>query len=215
LIFPDLSLERRHSGYVAGADEAGRAPLAGPVVAAAVILHPERIPDGINDSKKLSAAKRERLYDEIQSAAISFAIAEASVAEIDDLNILHASMLAMQRAISALQPAASFALIDGNRLPKLLPCSAEAIVKGDAKSLSIAAASILAKVHRDRMMMALAEEFPGYGWERNAGYPVKQHLLGLDTHGVTPHHRRSFRPVREALERESLQIQSQATRHAV
>lgn len=199
---PDLCRETDLGGLVAGADEAGRAPLAGPVVAAAVILNPNCIPSGINDSKKLSLKMRESLFDAITENAVSWAVGTASVEEIDRINILHASMLAMQRAVEQLCTRPSFALIDGNRLPVALPCPAEALVKGDSRSLSIAAASILAKVTRDRMMTALAERYPYYGWEKNAGYPVKAHLEGIRRHGITPHHRRSFTPVREALLRQ-------------
>lgn len=185
---------------MAGADEAGRAPLAGPVTAAAVILDPQAIPAGIDDSKKLSAKRRDTLAVQIKEAAIAYAICDCSIEEIDQLNILHASMLAMQRCIEQLSPRADFALIDGNRLPASLPCPGEALVKGDAKSLSIAAASILAKTTRDYHMQQLAEAYPGYGWERNAGYPTAEHLNALQELGVTPHHRRSFVPVRLRLE---------------
>jgi ribonuclease HII len=194
---PHFAYETTLGGLVAGVDEAGRGPLAGSVVAAAVILHPERIPEGIADSKKLSAAKREALFEAIQTQAIAYAIAEASVAEIDALNILQASLLAMQRAVMQLNPAPHHALIDGNKLPQSLPCNATAIIKGDATSLSIAAASILAKVTRDRMMKQLAKEYPHYGWTENAGYPTAAHLAALAQHGITPHHRRSFAPVKK------------------
>jgi ribonuclease HII len=196
---PDFTYEQAAQGHVAGVDEAGRAPLAGPVVAAAVILNPDAIPKGLNDSKKLSKKKREQLYDIIQQQAIAWSIAQASREEIDQINILHASMLAMQRAVSQLSIAPTHALIDGNRLPEALPCPATAVVKGDQKSLSIAAASILAKVWRDRHMAQLAQAHPHYGWERNAGYPVKEHVEGIRTHGVTPHHRRSFAIVRDRI----------------
>ena len=160
---PDFSLELGFSGPVAGVDEAGRGPLVGPVVAAAVILDAQAIPDGINDSKKLSASAREVLFDGIRASAMSFAIAQASVEEIDNINILQASLLAMHRAVAMLEISPAHCLIDGNKLPRKLPCAATPVVKGDSKSLSIAAASILAKVARDRMMQALAVEFPGYG----------------------------------------------------
>ena len=179
---------------VAGVDEAGRGPWAGPVVAAAVILDPARIPPGLNDSKKLSALRREALLSVLQVTA-EIGLGVASVEEIDRLNILRAADLAMRRAIAALPRAPGFALIDGNRVPPDLPCPAAALVKGDARALSVAAASIVAKVERDRMMAALALDHPGYGWERNAGYGVPAHLAGLRAHGVTPHHRRSFRPI--------------------
>lgn len=202
---PDFSFENTHGrlngAFIAGVDEVGRGPLAGPVVAAAVILHadlPDALLHGINDSKALSLEKREKLFPLIQQHAV-FAIAESSVAEIDSINILQASLLAMQRAVAALGAACDLALIDGNKAPKL-SCPALTIVKGDAKSLSIAAASILAKVTRDRLMCDLHREYPHYGWDGNAGYPTPQHLAGLQSHGVTPHHRTSFAPVRKILE---------------
>ena len=198
-MLPNLEYELQHSGLVAGVDEAGRAPLAGPVTAAAVILDPNNIPQGINDSKKLSVKKRDSLAEQIKATAIAYSICECNLQEIEELNILHASMLAMQRCVEQLNPEPLHALIDGNRLPKSLPCPATPIIKGDAKSLSIAAASILAKTSRDHLMQKLAEQYPHYGWERNAGYPTPQHLAALDTHGITPHHRRSFAPVRDRL----------------
>ncbi len=197
---PDFAFETaalaRGALTVAGVDEVGRGPLAGPVTAAAVILDPARIPSGLNDSKALTLATRERLYDLILRDA-RVAIAHASVEEIDALNILQASHLAMARALAQLAP--DHALIDGNRLPRDLACSAEALVKGDARSLSIAAASIVAKVTRDRIMVDLAQQHPGYGWEANAGYPTKAHLKALLDLGVTPVHRRSFGPVHKIL----------------
>lgn len=182
-------------------DEVGRGPLAGPVTAAAVVLDAAAIPDGLNDSKKLSLKKREALEGAILSYAQT-AIAHATVEEIDSLNILRASHLAMERAVAALDPAPDYLLIDGNLIPRglILPC--EAVVKGDAKSLSIAAASIIAKLARDRIMVDLAQQFPGYGWEKNAGYPSKQHREALVQLGVTPHHRRSFKPVHNILYQE-------------
>lgn len=198
----DLSFETvaraRGALRIAGVDEVGRGPLCGPVTAAAVILDPVRIPAGIGDSKALSLAKRERLFDEIMACA-QVSVAHASVEEIDTLNILQASLLAMRRALDGLPVAPDHVLVDGNRLPKDLPCPAEAIVKGDAKSLSIAAASIVAKVTRDRIMVDLAQQHPGYGWERNAGYPTKDHLEALLNLGPTPVHRRSFKPVHNIL----------------
>ena len=195
---PDFTREQywidSGNSCIAGVDEVGRGPLAGPVTAAAVVLDPNDIPDGLNDSKALSEPKRETLFSLI-SAKAQVSIAHASVAEIDELNILQASHLAMRRAVTALAQTPDFALIDGNRLPQDLPCPAEAIVKGDARSLSIAAASIVAKVTRDRIMVDLAQQHPGYGWEKNAGYPTKQHREALLSLGVTPHHRRSFKPV--------------------
>jgi len=190
-------------GYarVAGVDEVGRGPLAGPVVAAAVILNPQDIPEGLNDSKRLAARRRLALDADLRDRS-EYAIAEASVAEIDDLNILYASHLAMERAAAALKPAPDFLLIDGNLIPKGLTVPAQAVVKGDAKSVSIAAASILAKNWRDQLMVDLAQQHPGYGWETNAGYPSKQHREALQNLGVTPHHRRSFKPVHNILYQE-------------
>ncbi|GHC26853.1 RNase HII [Gemmobacter caeni] len=199
---PDLSLEdealSRFPGPIAGVDEVGRGPLCGPVTAAAVILDHAHLPEGISDSKTLSSATRERLAEEIQASAL-VGIGHASVEEIDALNILQASFLAMRRAVAALAVAPGFVLVDGNRLPPGLPCAGQAVVKGDGRSLSIAAASIVAKVARDRIMVDLAQQHPGYGWERNAGYPTRDHLQALLDFGVTPHHRRSFRPVHNIL----------------
>lgn len=187
---------------VAGVDEVGRGPLAGPVTAAAVILDPANIPEGLNDSKRLSAKRRETLYDALLSCA-ECSIAHASVEEIDQLNILRATHLAMQRAIAGLPQPPDKVLIDGNMLPKGLIIPARAIVKGDSVSLSIAAASIIAKTCRDRIMWDLAQQFPGYGWESNAGYPSKSHKQALRDLGVTPHHRRSFKPVHNILYQEN------------
>lgn len=198
---PDDSHERaaRAQGHthVAGVDEVGRGPLAGPVLAAAVILDPDRLPEGLDDSKRLTARARMQLFDAIQASA-RVGLGEASVAEIDSLNILRASHLAMIRAISALGDA-DFALVDGNLLPQGLGLPAQAVIGGDARSLSIAAASIMAKVTRDRIMVDLAQQHPGYGWERNAGYPTAEHRRALETLGVTPWHRRSFAPVHKIL----------------
>jgi len=199
---PDYSLEReaQRQGFIriAGVDEVGRGPLAGPVTAAAVILNPDDYPDTLNDSKALSARRRETLAAELeQSAAIS--IAHASVAEIDEHNILRASHIAMLRAVAGLPEQPDFLLIDGNLLPNGLTLPARAVVKGDARSVSIAAASIVAKICRDRIMVDLAQQHPGYGWETNAGYPSKSHRLALQNLGVTPHHRRSFKPVHNIL----------------
>ncbi|MBC7995005.1 MAG: ribonuclease HII [Rhizobacter sp.] len=185
-------------GLIAGVDEAGRGPLAGPVVAAAVILDDLKPIKGLNDSKKLSAAQRERLYDEIRAKALCCAIAEASVEEIDSLNILQATMLAMRRAVEGLRLKPGKVLVDGNRLP-VLKIAAEAIVKGDAKVKAISAASILAKVYRDRLCLALHEQHPLYGFDGHKGYPTPEHLAALREHGACPQHRRSFGPVREAL----------------
>ncbi|MDG3042956.1 ribonuclease HII [Roseicyclus marinus] len=195
---PDLSHETALGARVCGVDEAGRGPLAGPVSAAAVILNPADIPDGLNDSKTLTAARREALFDQIHARA-QVSLAWASVEEIDRLNIRAASLLAMRRAVEGLSPTPDAALIDGNACPEGLPCRGVTLVKGDALSLSVAAASIIAKVARDRVMTALASEFPGYGWEVNAGYPTAAHRAALLDLGVTPHHRRSFRPVHNIL----------------
>lgn len=195
-------VSRIYSGHLfAGVDEAGRGPLAGDVVAAAVILDPNNPIDGLADSKKLSEKKRVALFFEIKEKALAFAIARASVAEIDQLNILHASMLAMQRAVYGLNIVAEHALIDGNRLPQKLPCSAEAVVKGDARVAAISAASILAKVERDNDITALAERYPGYGLEKHKGYPTAQHLAAIEDLGITPIHRQSFAPVKRILQK--------------
>ncbi|RNF49298.1 ribonuclease HII [Marinomonas hwangdonensis] len=186
---------------LAGTDEAGRGPLAGEVVAAAVILNPKRPIVGLNDSKKLSEKKREALFIEIQEKALAFGIASATVEEIDQLNILHASMLAMSRAVAQLSVAPEHVLVDGNRLPLNLPCPAEAVVKGDARHKAIAAASILAKVTRDKMIVEASMHYPHYGFEKHKGYPTAQHLEALNLHGITPLHRRSFAPVKKILER--------------
>ena len=202
---PNFELEQaalsRGAFRIAGVDEVGRGPLCGPVTAAAVILNPDDIPEGLNDSKKMTAKKRDALYDEILAKA-DCCIAHATVQEIDEINILRASHLAMTRAIAGLTKAPDHILIDGNMIPKGLTTSAEAVVKGDGRSLSIAAASIIAKVARDRIMGDLAIDFPGYGWEKNAGYGTKQHLEALRALGVTPHHRRSFKPIHNILYQE-------------
>lgn len=186
-------------GLIAGVDEAGRGPLAGPVVAAAVILDELKPIRGLKDSKLLTPATRDRLYDEIRAKALCCSVAEASVEEIDTLNILHATMLAMRRAVEGLRLKPGKVLVDGNRLP-VLKVAAEAIVKGDAKVKAISAASILAKVHRDRLCLALHEEHPQYGFDGHKGYATAEHLAALKAHGACVHHRRSFAPVREALE---------------
>ena len=196
---PDLSIENSVEGIVAGVDEAGRGPWAGVVVAGAVILDRKRIPTGINDSKKLTAAKRDALYIEILENART-GIGISTVEEIDRLNILGATKLAMQRAVAILGDMdIRLVLIDGNKAPEL-KFPAQTIIGGDAKSLSIAAASIIAKVTRDRMMCELAGAYPHYGWETNAGYGTKLHQEGLAKYGVCEHHRRSFRPIRELIE---------------
>lgn len=189
-LFSGLSYE-----HVAGVDEAGRGPLAGNVVAAAVILDPSRPIEGLNDSKKLTAKKREALELLIKERALAWAIGEASVQEIDELNILQATMLAMRRAVEGLAVMPDFVQVDGNRVPPLT-VPAEAIVKGDAKVAAISAASILAKTHRDAQMKSAAEQYPGYGFEQHMGYGTAQHLLAIEQFGVLPIHRRSFEPIR-------------------
>ncbi len=184
---------------VAGVDEVGRGPLCGPVVTAAVVLDPARPILGLNDSKKLSEVRRERLFDEICEKALAWCIARADVEEIDRLNILHATMLAMQRAVEGLSVTPRLALIDGNRCPKLAVPTAP-VIKGDSQVPAIAAASILAKVSRDREMQALELQYPGYGIGGHKGYPTPVHLEALKRLGATPIHRRSFAPVRAVLE---------------
>ena len=200
MTFPHFDHERavfaRGFARVAGIDEVGRGPLAGPVTAAAVVLREGCIPQGLRDSKQLTAARRAALAVEIFAVA-EVSIAHASVEEIDQLNILHAALLAMERAAAALL--AGCHLIDGNRIPAGLRGRADSLVKGDAICLSIAAASIVAKVTRDAMMVDLAQQHPGYGWERNAGYPTAEHLMALKNLGATPWHRRSFGPVHNML----------------
>lgn len=185
-------------GLVCGVDEAGRGPLAGPVVAAAVILDPARPILGLNDSKKLSERRRAALAVEIREKALAWAVAEASVEEIDRLNILHASLLAMQRAVAGLSVRPERALVDGNRCP-VLPMPAEAVVKGDGKIASIAAASILAKTVRDHGMLILHQRYPQYGFDRHMGYPTPAHFAALEAHGASPVHRQSFAPVARQL----------------
>lgn len=205
---PNLDLEIAAGSQigrrVVGLDEAGRGPWAGPVVAAAVQIDVPRAPAALlaqlDDSKRLSAARRSRLFrDMTASDAFAIAVGEAGVAEIDLLNILQASLLAMTRAVAALPHTPDHALVDGRQIPDL-PCPADAVVKGDSRSLSIAAASICAKVTRDGIMAGLAQRHPGYGWERNQGYGTREHREGLSRLGVTPHHRQSFAPIRAALE---------------
>ena len=199
---PDFSLEHQLGGSVAGIDEAGRGPWAGPVHAAAVIFPasgpPANLAARVKDSKQLSKARREALYPEVLQAAL-VGEGRASVAEIDELNILGATHLAMARAVASLARLPDAALVDGNRAPTL-PCPVQCVVKGDTKCLSIAAASIVAKVTRDRYMTDLAARHPGYSWERNFGYGTELHRQGLARFGVTPHHRRSFAPIRRLLE---------------
>lgn len=202
---PDTSLEHeaQAQGYlrIAGVDEVGRGPLAGPVTAAAVVLDLSDFPGGLNDSKKLSAKARDTLTIAIYDQA-EVSVAHASVEEIDEINILRASHLAMERAVEGLNPPPDYLLIDGNLIPRGLTIPSLAVVKGDARSVSISAASIVAKTCRDRIMVDLAQQHPGYGWETNAGYPSKSHRLALQNLGVTPHHRRSFKPVHNILYQE-------------
>ena len=200
---PDYSIELEVGGMVAGVDEAGRGPLAGPVVAAAVILDITSIPTGIDDSKKLKREHREHLHGLIFASA-HVGVGIASVEEIDRVNILQATFLAMVRAVEALPVAPHHLLIDGNRAPKQLPCACRTVIGGDAVSLSIAAASIIAKVTRDRIMAELALAHPHYGWERNAGYGTPEHQRALSLVGISPHHRRSFEPVYRLINQDSL-----------
>ena len=204
MALPCFRIEREFAGPLAGVDEAGCAPLAGPVVAAAVILDRRRFPRGIDDSKKLAEPRREALYAKLQLAQTQgvarIGVGIVSVEEIDELNILWARMLAMVRAVEALGIVPAMVLVDGNRCPNWDHTS-QAIVAGDTKCRSIAAASIIAKVTRDRIMADHARSHPGYGWERNRGYPTPEHIRALDTHGLTALHRRTFAPVRERLAR--------------
>lgn len=187
-----------HGGPVAGVDEAGRGPLAGPVVAAAVILDPDNIPDGIADSKTLDADVRRDLYNKILATS-RVGVGVASVEVIDSENILNASLRAMADAVADLPCKPKLVLVDGNKVPPRLKCPSRAIVRGDAKCLSIAAGSIVAKVTRDAMMVELAREFPGYGFEKHKGYGTAEHHAAIERHGVTPHHRRSFKTIQLAL----------------
>jgi ribonuclease HII len=202
---PDFTLELAAGGTVAGVDEAGRGPWAGPVVAAAAILDPARLPPGladlIDDSKKLAPAQRVAVLAQLRPVA-RFGIGAASVEEIDRVNILQATFLAMARAVAALGVVPDLVLVDGNRLPRL-PCPAQPVIGGDGLCLSIAAASIAAKVTRDALMARLARRYPGFGWERNAGYGTGEHASAIQALGVTRHHRRSFAPIAKALSRNS------------
>lgn len=183
---------------VAGMDEVGRGPLAGPVAAAAVILNPARLPRGVNDSKALTAEERETAYEDIMRHALAVSVAFASAAEIDAINIRQASLAAMRRALAALAVAPHYVLVDGNDLPKTLCCAGETIVGGDARSLSIAAASIVAKVTRDRLMARLCGLFPVYGFSRHVGYATPEHLAAIAKYGPCPYHRLSFSPFKVA-----------------
>ncbi len=203
LLMPDLSLERaqakRHNGgLIAGIDEAGRGPWCGPVVAAAVILPENHTIEGLNDSKKLTALQRETLFDLITEQA-DFGVGIIEIDVIDEINILQATFRAMEQAFAGLKQQAACALIDGTQRPQL-SCAMETVVKGDSRSMSIAAASIIAKVTRDRIMIKLAADYPDYGWETNKGYGTKQHRTALAQFGVTEHHRRSYKPIRLLLE---------------
>ena len=200
----DVETELIKKGYkaIAGVDEVGRGCIAGPVMAAAVILNPQKIPSGLNDSKKVSSENREKIFQSIQDTC-TFCVAHSSVEEIDQINILQASLLSMKRAIFGLNIKPDFVLIDGNKSPEGLESKFETIIKGDSKSLSIAAASIVAKVTRDRFMSKLDKEFPGYDWSQNAGYPTKLHKSAILNIGVTPYHRRSFKPVYNILYQEN------------
>jgi ribonuclease HII len=209
---PDYSFEiqAKKNGYkvVCGIDEAGRGPWAGPVIAAAVVLDPALLSNDLlcqlDDSKKIKSKQRKAIFDKIKSKVI-YGIGQASVEEIDNINILQATFLAMRRALRALNVVPDYALIDGNKLPGLI-CTSEAIVKGDGKSYTIAAASIIAKVTRDSDMAILSRQFPGYGWERNAGYGTKEHQVALLSLGVTSAHRKSYAPVRKILGQEGCKL---------
>ncbi len=193
---PDMSLEAQYPGPVCGVDEAGRGPWAGPVSAGAVILDPANVPAGLNDSKKLTAKARERLEIEIKATALAWGVGLASAQEIDEINILQATGLAMRRAMAALKIPPAFALVDGNYRFDL-PCPLQPIVKGDALSASIAAASILAKVERDRIMMAADLDYPEYGFAGHKGYHAASHVAALKAHGPCPIHRMSWAPIRD------------------
>jgi ribonuclease HII len=195
----DLEMRKKKAGFwpVAGADEAGRGPLAGPVVAAAVILDPDNIPDGLNDSKKLTAKRREELFEAILTSSLAVGIASSGPARIDRTDILKASLDAMRRAVLGLTLKPAMVLVDGRDVPKGLPCGGDAIIKGDARSLSIAAASIVAKVTRDRMMEEADRIFPAYGFAGHAGYGTAAHRAAIDLHGGCRLHRMSFRPLRK------------------
>ena len=198
-MMPNDDFECEYQGVLlAGVDEVGRGPLAADVVAAAVILDPDNPIEGLNDSKKLTEKKRERLFDEIKEKSLSWALGRASVAEIDELNILHASLLAMKRALESLPITPEYALIDGNKSPDISIRHAT-VVKGDSRVAAISAASILAKVTRDREMVVFDQQYPEYGFAGHKGYPTAVHMKALKEHGVTPIHRTSFRPVRECI----------------
>ncbi len=200
---PDFAIENSLNKLTAGIDEAGRGPWAGPVVAGAVVFLDRAVEktllDGLDDSKKLSAKKREMLYqllfEEEKKGKLAIGIGEASCKEIDDINILQATFLAMRRAVEALKIKPEMAIIDGNQNPKNFPCPSKTVIKGDARSLSISAASIVAKVYRDRLMTELAKKYPHYAFEKNAGYGTAAHISGLKEHGICPEHRCSYKPI--------------------
>ena len=199
----DIARERSDDDIhlkIAGVDEVGRGPLAGPVVAAAVILDPENFPVGLDDSKKLTAKKRSCLAEQIREKAIAISVAEVSVADIDAMNILEAAMLAMRQAVQNLPVSPDGVLVDGNRDPNFGDLPTRTLVKGDGRSLSIAAASIIAKIFRDNLMQKLGVEYPDYGWAQNAGYGVPKHMAALKLVGISPHHRKSFAPIRKILD---------------
>ena len=200
---PDFSIEKNcGKKIIAGVDEAGRGPLCGPVVAGAVVFlsHDIEIPVVIRDSKQMSEKQREAAYEWItNNPDILWATAECSAREIDEMNILQASLTAMTRAIDALRVGVEYCLVDGNKMPTGL--HGESVVKGDAKSLSVAAASIIAKVTRDRIMKELAKKYPQYEWEKNAGYPTQQHLQAIDKYGINEHYRKTYRPIKERIEK--------------
>ena len=209
-IYKNLSFDEAialSQGLVAGVDEVGRGPLVGDVVTAAVILDPNNPIDGLNDSKKLSEKKRNSLFDEICQKALSYSIGRASPSEIDEFNILQATLLAMQRAVAGLTTKPSKILVDGNRTPEF-GIDADAVIKGDGLIAAISAASIIAKVTRDREMEMLDKQFPQYGFAKHKGYPTKAHFEAIEQYGVLTEHRRSFRPVREALEKTASSIDS-------
>jgi ribonuclease HII len=207
---PQMALQWGSSGLIAGVDEAGRGPLVGPVLAAAVILDDLQPITGLADSKQLTAKRRERLFDEIRAKALCFSVAQASVEEIDRLNILQATLLAMRRAVLGLRLPPKLVLVDGNRLPSL-PMRCEAIVKGDSLVAAISAASILAKVTRDRWCDEFDLLYPDYGFARHKGYGTAQHLAALQANGACPEHRKTFRPVTEVLVRDAVRVQESAT----
>lgn len=200
---PDFTFEDAVSGIVCGVDEVGRGPWAGPIVAAAVILDRAVVPDGIRDSKTMTHLQRTRIANSLHQCAAT-GIGKVSVRELDRIGLTKANDLAMARAIAALPQIPTLALTDGKRSPLGLPCPAKPIIKGDGKSLSIAAASIVAKVYRDALMASLAKKHPGYGWETNSGYGTRAHAEALKTLGITPHHRRSFKPIAEAISQETV-----------